>query len=106
MELHPALDYFFHLLKSTDGGWHFAPPGDAERNQLFYPLVIDPVIPSRLYAGVLGEVGTILTSADGGVTWEQVGSDFDGRPLSLTLDLNVPGRLWAGTERGVFVFDP
>lgn len=105
-----VLDFFYHLLKSTNGGWIFAPPGDVLRK--LYPLVIDPVIPSRLYAGVvevvagLVEVGGVVTSADGGVTWQQLGGDIDGLPLALAIDPNVPGRLWAGTDRSVFVFDP
>jgi photosystem II stability/assembly factor-like uncharacterized protein len=105
-----ALDYFYHLLKSTNGGWIFAPPGDAGRQ--FFPLVIDPVTPSRLYAGVVEvvegivEVGGVVTSDDGGVTWQQLGGDIDGLLLSLAIDPNVPGRLWAGTDRSVFVFDP
>ena len=101
-----ALDFLSRLLKSTDGGWHFATPGGALQYR-FSVLVIDPVNPSRLYAGLVGvDVGQVLTSADGGVTWQQLGGDIDGPPLALAVDPNVPGRLWAGTERSVFVFDP
>jgi photosystem II stability/assembly factor-like uncharacterized protein len=98
-----GLDYFWHLLKSTDGGLSFAgtPAGDL----LFGTLVRDPVTPSRLYAVLLSE-GKIIASDDDFATSQQIGADIIGQPFALAIDPDVPGRLWAGSQYGVFVFDP
>jgi hypothetical protein len=65
-------------------------------------LAFDPADPSRIYAGGHDRV---FASTDAGMTWEQVGSAFDGDVFDLAVDPHVPGRLWAGTSRGVLVFD-
>jgi photosystem II stability/assembly factor-like uncharacterized protein len=104
-----ALDYFFHFLKSTDGGLHFAPPSAAAGSLGFSTVAIDPAAPSRLYAGFstgYQNGGRVFASDDGFVTWQQVGGDLDGNPIALAFDPSVPGRIWASTDRSVFVFDP
>jgi len=98
-----GLDYFSHLLKSTDGGLSFA--GTPAGGLLFGTLVRDPVTPSRLYAGLLGE-GKIITSDDDFATSQQIGADIIGQPSALAIDPDLPGRLWAGSQYAVFVFDP
>ncbi len=100
-----ALDSLFHLVKSTNGGTSFAPPGAVAGSRLFSALVIDPGAPNRLYAGLAG-AGKVVTSADGGASWRQLGGAFDGDVLDLAVDPTTPGRLWAGTDHSVFVFDP
>jgi photosystem II stability/assembly factor-like uncharacterized protein len=100
-----VIDSSFHLQKSTDGAASFAPPGDFAKTHLLYGLAIDPADPNRLYAGLVGE-GKVVTSADGGATWQQLGDAIDGDVLDLAVDSAVPGRLWAGTDHSVFVFEP
>jgi hypothetical protein len=67
----PALPADGHLAKSTDGGatWNAADAG------LSYvdvrAVAVDPVNPSRIYAGLSGAASAIplFRSADGGANW-------------------------------------
>ena len=69
---------FGHLAKSTDGGvtWNAADAG------LTYvdvrAVAIDPVIPSKIYAGMGGATSSIplFKSADGGASWTSL-AQFD-----------------------------
>jgi hypothetical protein len=54
---------------------------------------------------LLGE-GKIIASDDDFATSQQIGADIIGQPFALAIDPDVPGRLWAGSQYGVFVFDP
>jgi photosystem II stability/assembly factor-like uncharacterized protein len=94
-----GLDYFGHLKKSTDGGATFV----RLDVQILTALAINPDNPSRLYGG---DNNIVLTSDDGGLTWEPFGSPIDSWVFDLAVDTEVPGRLWAATSRGLFVFDP
>ncbi|HTQ79800.1 MAG TPA: hypothetical protein VMM92_07375 [Thermoanaerobaculia bacterium] len=100
-----ALDSTSHLVKSTDGGASFAPPGELARTQLWSALEVDPRHAGEVYAAVLG-AGQILLSVDGGVSWQHLGGLVDGNVLDLAADPTVSGRLWAGTDHSVFVFNP
>ena len=95
-----ALDDSFRLFKSTDGGATFTL---LQTTPFFgaYALTVDPTS-SRLY---LGGIGFVLTSGDGGATWQRVGGPLDTDVFDVAPDPAVPGRLWAGTQRGVYVYD-
>jgi photosystem II stability/assembly factor-like uncharacterized protein len=95
-----ALDDSFHLFKSIDGGATFT----LLRADPFvgaYALTVDPAS-SRLY---VGGPGYVFTSGDGGATWQRVGDPFEAAVFDLAPDPAVPGRLWAGTDRGIYVYD-
>jgi photosystem II stability/assembly factor-like uncharacterized protein len=95
-----ALDDSFHLFKSTDGGATFA----LLRTDPFFgadALAVDPAS-SRLY---VGGPGYVFTSGDGGATWQRVGDPFEAVVFDVAPDPAVPGRLWAGTDRGIYVYD-
>jgi len=48
--------------------------------------------------------GRIIRSEDGGASWTSIHGDLPNIPVfSLTADPRVPGRLFAGTELGLFV---
>jgi photosystem II stability/assembly factor-like uncharacterized protein len=70
---HPSFQPDGHLAKSTDGGvtWSAADAGLAYVDAR--TVTIDPVIPSRVYAG-LGGAGSgipLFKSADGGANWSR-----------------------------------
>ena len=65
------------LLKTSDSGSSFLPPGSGLPNTGFYGIAIDPGSPNRLLAGVeyneTGVAPTLYRSIDGGATWSPVG---------------------------------
>lgn len=71
-------------------------------------IVIDPADHDRVYVAFLGwEADNIWRTTDGGATWTQITGAANRRipsaPVSaLALDPNRPGRLFAGTDIGVF----
>lgn len=96
------------LFKSTDGGdnWNAAESGLA--GQVVRSLRVDPLQPSRVYAGVSGNElspGGVFLSNDGGTTWNSISIDL---PVDSAgeLALGQPGTgaptLHAGTDEGVW----
>jgi photosystem II stability/assembly factor-like uncharacterized protein len=63
-----------HLVKSTDGGvtWNAADAGLSYVDM--HTVAIDPMIPSRIYAGMAGAGSSIpvFESADGGASWSSL----------------------------------
>jgi photosystem II stability/assembly factor-like uncharacterized protein len=61
------------IFKSTDGGESWFVTGPPRAANAFGSLVIDPKVPTTLYAGYsdLEGNGTLLKSSDGGVNWVQ-----------------------------------
>lgn len=70
-----------------------------------YAVEIDPVTPTRVYAGMMG---SIYRTDDGGNTWEPTGSaTFQNLDL-FTKDIKVDpssGMLWAATNDGLYRSD-
>lgn len=59
------------LFKSVDGGETWDAVAEAARNEYYSDILVDSRNPQRVYAGALGNAGTmnIYRSADGGATW-------------------------------------
>jgi photosystem II stability/assembly factor-like uncharacterized protein len=68
-------------------------------------ITFDPADPNIVYATYAGFGGSHLwRSADGGATWSAIGPNLPDIPLhSLAIDPTRPGRLYLGTDLGVFV---
>jgi len=106
------------VFRSLDDGASWQLSGLAGERVL--ALAIDPVTPGRLYAGVDATSGTrgdggVFVSADGGVTWTPArdGLEDPSYPLesqyfhfqpvlSLLVNPNGSGTVWAGTDDGLF----
>jgi photosystem II stability/assembly factor-like uncharacterized protein len=98
------------LSRSSDGGatWHPLEPG-----QLVTTVTIDPVQPGVLYAGAAvrafqacpGEPHTLLRSEDGGATWSAFDAGLGGLDVLTIVADPRGGRLYAGTEGGIFALD-
>lgn len=94
------------VFKSTDGGTTWvgfsSGPDDLDNYTLAKSLVIDPVNPSTLYAGIWG--GGIYKSIDGGNTWTAVKSGLGSiSAMTLAIDPQKPSTLYVGSyEYGVF----
>jgi hypothetical protein len=63
-------------------------------------LAADRLDPNRIYAGARGAWDGVVTSPDGGATWEPLGSPLPG---TVTLAVGVDNQnLYAGTSQGVW----
>lgn len=89
------------LWKSTDRGAHWSLLNDSIGEDFLYSLVIDPFVPTTLYASLaLSNLDGVLRSTDGGVMFSRVSSE----PVGLMVaDPVRPGHLY-GTENGRGVF--
>lgn len=96
------------LFKSTDGGANWTAAEDGLAGQVVRTLRVDPLQPSRVYAGVSGNElspGGVFLSNDGGTTWNSISIDL---PVDSAgeLALGQPGTgaptLHAGTDEGVW----
>jgi len=61
------------LFKSSDGGQAFSTVGDglpADRNRVFWAVVVAPTNRNRIYVAVAGEPASLYASSDGGLTFE------------------------------------
>jgi len=99
------------IYKSTDGGNSWVEvngtgdnkiPQDAMGYYQINCLIIDPVIPNTIYAGLNN--GGVYKSNDGGANWSSYNSGLDAgidvNDLSLVFD-----KLYATTSKGVYVTD-
>src|SRR5439155_26784295 len=67
-----------------------------------WAVAIDPVTPTRLYAGT---PGGIFRSTDGGASWSGANSGLSTSPYSIVIDPSAPATLYAGgpaADGGVF----
>jgi parallel beta-helix repeat protein len=80
------------VFKSNDGGnsWNPANNGLGITPQAIY-VVIDPVTPSTLYAGVFG---SLFKSIDSGGTWNRIGPQFFSA-VALAIDPVTPTTLYS-----------
>ncbi|MBZ5619612.1 MAG: hypothetical protein LAQ69_12950 [Acidobacteriia bacterium] len=101
---------FDGIWKSIDGGdnW-FKSSSGLDDGLIVFQLVINPLNPSTLYAGLAGGVGLVVgdiyESKDGGASWEKrnsgiphyEGSAYTVGIISLAIDPTDPLLLYAGT---------
>jgi photosystem II stability/assembly factor-like uncharacterized protein len=101
------------LVKSTDAGisWNPANTGLPEGCVSLASLSIDAQITNTLYAGYTSggdscsakHIGGVWKSADGGASWERVGSTPSGGGVhGLAVDPHDPGTLYAWNGMGLF----
>lgn len=95
------------MFKSTNAGesWQDINSGMKESTTIF-ALAVDPVNPSTIYAVGTKYGGDIFISTNGGDNWYPLGTNLsDMWVRALVWDPENPRRLYAATERGVFVLD-
>jgi photosystem II stability/assembly factor-like uncharacterized protein len=89
------------VYKSDNGGETWNTSGLAGKS--VYSLLIDPTNTSHIYAGVLGEDGSLLVSYDAGGSWDFKNSGLGGRNVySLALNRNTLSIVFAGTNDGLY----
>jgi photosystem II stability/assembly factor-like uncharacterized protein len=101
-----SLGMFSHLgqlgiWKSVDGGATWAPT-EVPHESLTFPRINDLVatsVPGRLYAS-FANPWPLFRSDDGGATWQR---DSPGTVLDIAIDPVDPNRVYAATNRGVWV---
>jgi len=89
------------LFKSTNGGssWSVADEGLPPLLDSFVlvaALVVDPITPSTLYAGM--QTGDVFKSTNGGQGWQPADAGlpgYPGNPLGLVIDPKTPSTLYA-----------
>ncbi|HEX6900815.1 MAG TPA: hypothetical protein VF789_13905 [Thermoanaerobaculia bacterium] len=91
------------IWKSVNGGATWTRLGAPSSNRVT-DLVASPV-PGRVYAAFSPLTG-IFRSDDGGATWRRWDEGIDAvEILDLEIDPSDPGRLYAATDRGVWVLE-
>ena len=73
----------------------------ANANSIVYALY---AIGSVLYAGT--DSYGVFSSTDDGATWKQINSGLTGNALIINAFASIGGKLYAGTNAGVFALDP
>jgi photosystem II stability/assembly factor-like uncharacterized protein len=95
------------VLASDDGGITFAASNRGFTHRQAAALLVDRHDSALLYAGLLSdkEFGGVFISRDGGQAWKQTSDGLDGRDV-FVLRQAADDALVAGTDHGVFQFDP
>ena len=98
------------IYRTTDGGSTWADVSTTLPAELgVFSLAADAsTTPATVYAGRAGRTGaaSVDISSDGGGTWRTTGSGISGSSVvSLLVDSGVPGRIYAGSNGGVFRSD-
>jgi photosystem II stability/assembly factor-like uncharacterized protein len=84
---------------TSNGGTNFEPRNVGLLSLDVRALAIDPLVPSRIYAGT-GDAG-VFRSTDGGLAWAAYSTDL-GNLEVRDLEAGTDGRLLAATAGGVF----
>ncbi len=95
------------VLASEDGGTSFFQSNSGFSARQIAALSGDFRHPNDLYLGVVNDKqwGGAFLSSDGGLRWQQIEQGLDGRDV-FSLAQAQDGSIVAGTERGLFVYDP
>jgi photosystem II stability/assembly factor-like uncharacterized protein len=88
------------VFRSADGGAHWTAAAIQPSNRRVKALVIRPGASATLYAATYG--GGVFVSTNSGVTWGACTAQ-PGNLNLLSLTIDADGKLYAGSETGVFV---
>ena len=88
------------IYRTTNSGGSWSPATNQPSNLHIRALVIHPVTHSTLYTGTYGD--GVFRSTDSGVNWETCANTGLANRNVLTLVSDSSGRLYAGTESGVY----
>jgi photosystem II stability/assembly factor-like uncharacterized protein len=86
---------------SSDSGATWSPAATQPTNTRIKAVVIKPGDSTRLYAASYG--GGVFTSENSGATWSGCANTNLTNLNLVSLTIDASGRLYAGTEGGVFV---
>lgn len=88
------------IFKSIDGGKHWAPANKGMTRMDVLALVLDPKIPTTLYAGTRRG---LFKTTDGGAAWQEIRSELSKEQIkALVLDPDDAKTLYAGTYHGLW----
>jgi photosystem II stability/assembly factor-like uncharacterized protein len=95
------------VLTSKDGGNSFTQTNAGFSSRQILSYVADAQHPAELYVGVANDKqwGGVFFSNDGGLAWSQRAEGLEGRDV-FSLGQGANGTIVAGTEHGLFVYDP
>jgi photosystem II stability/assembly factor-like uncharacterized protein len=95
------------VLTSNDGGNSFTQTNAGFSSRQIVSYVADAQHPAEIYVGVANDKqwGGVFYSSDGGLAWSQRAEGLDGRDV-FSLAQAANGTIVAGTEHGLFVFEP
>jgi photosystem II stability/assembly factor-like uncharacterized protein len=95
------------VLASRDSGATFAASNRGFAHRQVAALLADPSDGATVYAGLVNdkEYGGVFVSHDEGAHWNQISFGLGGRDV-FVLRPAPRGRLLAGTNTGIFIFDP
>lgn len=93
------------VLRSEDGGASFVSSSRGFAHRQVTALMADVADPNTFYAGVVNdkEYGGVFVSRDAGQSWKQLTEGLGGLDV-FALSEDARGRLYAGTNRGIYQY--
>jgi photosystem II stability/assembly factor-like uncharacterized protein len=91
------------IFRSSDSGASWLPATTQPANKKIKALAVAPGDGARLYAATYGN--GVITSTDSGVTWRACANSGMTNLIVVSLLLDESNKLYAGTERGLFISD-
>jgi photosystem II stability/assembly factor-like uncharacterized protein len=85
---------------STNAGTSWLPASTQPTNLRVKAVVLNPSDPTKLFAGVYGS--GIFKSIDSGSTWSACANTNLANLNVVSLNMDSTGKLYAGTEAGIF----
>ena len=91
------------VLASSDGFAHYAESNRGYSHRVVGGIAVDRANPNRLYVGVVNEreLDGVFVSDDAGKSWRKSSQGLAQRDI-LSLQQDRDGRLFAGTNHGIF----
>ena len=95
------------VLSSDDGGLGFHASNAGFSARQVTSITSDPHTPANLFIGVVNDKrwGGVFASKDGGLEWVQRADGLEGHDV-FSLAESTSGTVVAGTERGLYIYDP
>ncbi len=92
---------YAYVAISFNGGldWEYTPTSTVDN----VPIACDPQIAGRLFVGSVSN-GGVLISTDAGATFSPFNDSLDNLNV-YSLEIDANGRLFAGTEDGIYIYD-
>jgi photosystem II stability/assembly factor-like uncharacterized protein len=96
-----AITSNYGVLKTTDGGEHWAFANHGLTTYTHRALLLDPTDPQTVYIGGWG--GGVAKSVDGGMEWVDHNGDLENTAINaMAIDPEIPQRLFAATMLGIY----
>jgi photosystem II stability/assembly factor-like uncharacterized protein len=96
-----AITSNYGVLKTTDGGEHWAFANHGLISYTHHALLLDPMNPKTIYVGGWG--AGVSKSDNGGADWVELNGDLGNTAINaMAIDPDIPQRLFMATSLGLY----